>query len=252
MRYLYMQPSQIRDAVKRNIPVVLPLGVIEYHAEHLPIGTDYFIAEKVLNMVEEQYPDDMVLLPPFYYGTATCAVADPENNGTINVSPEKIIPVAEDIFKGLLEVGFRNIHCFIAHQTEGFYQGMPTDLAFRTAARHVIFEWLEKESGEGWWGTEKFSNYYDGSNNPFKWIQIHTSREHDVTGEHKRKFPGDHAGILETSETLCMYPELVELDRIDGSIWYARTGKDATAAYGDAALEAAADDLELSLYPEKK
>ena len=49
-----------------------------------------------------------------------------------------------------------------------------------------------------------------------------------------------------------MYPELVELDRIDGSIWYARTGKDATAAYGDAALEAAADDLELSLYPEKK
>ena len=158
---------------------------------------------------------------------------------------------AEDIFRGLLRVGFRNIHGLICHQTEEFAQGMPTDLAFRTAARRVVFEWLEKESGEGWWGTEKFSSYYAGNNNPFKWIQIHTCREHDVTGEHQRKFPGDHAGLLETSETMHMYPDLVELDRIDGSIWYARTGKDASAAFGDAALEAGADDFEQSLFPQK-
>ena len=113
----------------------------------------------------------MVVLPPFYYGAASWAVAKPERNGTVHVDALKLVPVAEEIFRGLLRVGFRNIHAFIAHQTEEFHQGMPTDLAFRLAARHVIFDWVEKESGEGWWGTEEFSNYYSDSNNPFNWIR---------------------------------------------------------------------------------
>ena len=250
MQYLKMLPYQIREAIDNNVPVVLPMGVVEYHAEHLPLGVDCFTCINIIERVEKRHPE-IVVLPPFYYGAASLAVAKPERNGTVHVDAVKLIPVVEDIFRGLLRVGFRNIHGLICHQTEEFAQGMPTDLAFRMAARHVVFEWLEKESGEGWWGTEEFSNYYTGNNNPFKWIQIHTCREHDVIGEHARKFPGDHAGILETSETMHMYPDLVELDRIDGSIWYARTGKDASAAYGDAALEAGADDFEQSLFPQK-
>ena len=34
----------------------------------------------------------------------------------------------------------------------------------------------------------------------------------------------------------------------DGSIWYARAGKEASAEYGDAALEAAAKDIEITLF----
>ena len=64
---------------------------------------------------------------------------------------------------------------YVAHQGEEFEQGMPTDLAFRTAARHTIFKWLEKHQGEGWWGTEKYADYY-GGNNPFAWIQFHPFR----------------------------------------------------------------------------
>jgi hypothetical protein len=43
-------------------------------------------------------------------------------------------------------------------------------------------------------------------------------------------------------------PECVELDRIDGSLWYARPGKDASAEYGDAALESASRDIEITLF----
>lgn len=245
MQYLKMLPYQIREAIKNNVPVVLPLGVVEYHAEHLPLGVDCFTCINVIERVEARHPE-IVVLPPFYYGAASLAVAAPENNGTVHVDAEKLIPVAKDIFHGLLRVGFRNIHCFIAHQTEEFRQGMPTDLAFRIAGRQTIFSWLEKESGEGWWGTEKFSNYYSGANNPFNWIQIHTSRDHNLN-DHCKKFPGDHAGKLETSETMAIYPDTVELDRIDGSLWYARAGKEAAAEYGDAALEAASRDVEISL-----
>lgn len=245
MQYLKMLPYQIREAIDKNVPVALPLGVVEYHAEHLPVGVDCFTVINIIERVERRHPE-LVVLPPFYYGAASLAVAAPERNGTIQVDAEKIVPVAEEIFRGLLRVGFRNIHCFIAHQTEEFYQGMPTDLAFRLAARHTVFEWLEKENGEGWWGTEGNSNYYSGSNNPFKWIQVHSHREHPT--EERKKYPGDHAGKLETSEIMHLYPELVELDRIDGSLWYARKGKEGSAEYGDAALELAADDVEKTLF----
>ena len=249
MQYLKMLPYQIREAIDANVPVVLPLGVVEYHAEHLPLGVDCFTCIEIISRVEKRHPE-MVVLPPFYYGAASWAVANPERNGTIHVDAEKLVPVAEEIFHGLLRVGFRNIHAFIAHQTEEFYQGMPTDLAFRLAARHTIFQWLEKESGEGWWGTEKFSNYYSGSNNPFNWIRIHHCGEFR-TDEDRKLFPGDHAGRVETSETMAIYPELVELDRIDGSLWYARSGKEASAEYGNAAYESAVRSVEKTLFGDK-
>ena len=248
MQYLKMLPYQVREAIDKNVPAVLPLGVIEYHAEHLPLGVDCFICINAIERVEKRHPE-MVVLPPFYYGAASLAVAKPERNGTVHVDALKLVPVAEDIFRGLLRVGFRNIHAFIAHQTEEFHQGMPTDLAFRLAGRHVIFDWVEKESGEGWWGTEEFSNYYSNSNNPFNWIRIHTLREHR---ENQPEIPGDHAGKVETSETMAIYPELVELDRIDGSLWFARDGREATAEYGNLALDVAADDIEITLFGKQK
>ena len=250
MQYLNMLPYQIREAIDRNTPVVLPLGVIEYHAEHLPMGVDCFTCINIIERVEKRHPE-MVVLPPFYYGAASLAVAKPERNGTVHVDALKIVPVAEEIFRGLLRVGFRNIHGFICHQTEEFAQGMPTDLAFRFAARKVIFDFLDKEAGEGWWGTEEFSNYYSEANNPFNWIRIQTCRDNDESGVHNRVYPGDHAGKLETSQMLTIAPELVEMDRIDDKIWFARAAKDATAQYGDEELELAADDVEISLFGKK-
>lgn len=241
-----MLPYQVREAIDKNVPVILPLGVVEYHAEHLPLGVDCFTCLGAIERVEERHPE-IVVLPPFYYGSASYAVANPERNGTVHVDALKIVPVAEDIFRGLLRVGFRNIHCFIAHQTEEFHQGMPTDLAFRLAARHTIFEWVEKESGEGWWGDEKFSDYYSNSNNPFNWIRVHNTREHG-NPEQRRLCPTDHAGKCETSVTMKLYPELVEKDRIDGSIWYARPGKEASAEHGELWLEYASRDIEQSIF----
>jgi creatinine amidohydrolase len=246
MQYLNMLPYQVREAIDKNVPVILPLGVVEYHAEHLPLGVDCFTCLDMIRRVEERHPE-VVVLPPFYYGAASLAVAKPERNGTVHVDALKIVPVAEDIFRGLLRVGFRNIHAFICHQTEEFAQGMPTDLAFRLAARHVIFEWTEKESGEGWWGTEEFSEYYSNKNNPFNWIRIHTTREHNILDQ-ETLYPGDHAGKLETSEAMCICPEYVELDRLDESLWYSRPGKDGNAEYGNAALEVGSKDMEISLF----
>jgi len=244
MEYMKMRPYQIRHAIDTNAPVLFPLGVIEYHAEHLPVGTDTMVACEICRRVEQWHPE-VVILPPFYYGAASLAVAAPERNGTIQVDSQKIIPVAEEIFTSLLRIGFRNIHGYIAHQTEEFMQGMPTDLAFRFAGRHAIFNFMEKTVGEGWWGTEKFADYYDGDNNPFAWIQIH---RRNLSPEDSALYPGDHAGKLETSEDMVICPECVEMDRLDSSIWFSRPAVDASAAYGDAALEKVARGFEKEIF----
>jgi len=244
MKYLNMLPYQIREAIQKNVPVVLPLGVIEYHGEHLPLGVDAFVAIEALERVEKRHPE-MILLPPFYYGTASYAVAKPEGNGTISVDSAKLIPVAEDIFHSMLRVGFRNIHGFIAHQTEGFEQGMPTDLAFRFAAKHAVFSFLDEKAGEGWWGTEEYSSYYSGGNDPFSWIKLHPVR---CNPQVAAAYKGDHAGRLETSEAMAICPDHVEIDRLDNHIWFTRPAQNATAEYGQAALNATADAIEKLLF----
>ena len=47
MYLIHMRPEQIQDAVRRNVPVVMPAGCIEYHGSHLPVDTDFLIASSV-------------------------------------------------------------------------------------------------------------------------------------------------------------------------------------------------------------
>lgn len=54
MRFELMRPHQIRDAIARNVPVVLPLGVIEYHGEHMGVGMDLLAVTRVLDRLEHQ------------------------------------------------------------------------------------------------------------------------------------------------------------------------------------------------------
>ena len=73
MRYELMLPHQIRKAIEEHWPVVLPLGVLEYHGEHMGVGMDTLAVIKTLEIVEAEM--NLVILPPFYYGASSYAVA---------------------------------------------------------------------------------------------------------------------------------------------------------------------------------
>lgn len=229
MRYELMLPHQIRKAIAGGWPVVLPLGVLEYHGEHLAVGMDTLAVTRILDRLERDA--DLVVLPPFYYGTASYAVAGPRGNGTVDVPADRLFPFAQSLFASLLRIGFRNIHGFIHHQSENFAAGMPTDLAFRFAARQAIFAFLEAERGEGWWGDPAMADYYArqaDKSDPFNWIQIHPL----LTAEAIEHYPFDHAGEGETSLMLELCPEGVDVRRFSAKQWFARTAKRASAATG--------------------
>jgi creatinine amidohydrolase/Fe(II)-dependent formamide hydrolase-like protein len=217
MRFEMMLPHQIRTAIAEGWPVVLPLGVLEYHGEHLAVGLDTLVVVKALELVEQEL--NLVILPPFYYGASSYAVAPPEGRGSVHVGADKLAPFAQDLFLSLLRIGFRNVHVVVHHQTENFAAGMPTDLAFKFAARQVLFGYLERERGEGWWGSQAMANYYAeqaGGADPFNWIQVHPLMDAMVLGQ----FPFDHAGPGETSLLMALCPEGVDMARLDTDPWY--------------------------------
>ena len=230
MRYELMRPSQIRQAIAGKWPVVLPLGVLEYHGEHLPVGMDTLAVVKALELLENEMP--LVILPPFFYGAASCAVERPEGKGTIHVDSGNLLPFARGLFSGLLRIGFRNVHFFIHHQSENFAVGMPTDLAFKLAARQAIFEFLEKERGEGWWGDSRMADYYaqqSSGGDPFNWIQGHPL----MTPEIIAQYPFDHAGEGETSLMMALCPETVDMKLHDSKTWYTRSATTASKELGE-------------------
>ena len=229
MRYELMLPHQIGTAINENWPVVLPLGVLEYHGEHLAVGMDTLAVVKILDILESEM--NIVLLPPFYYGASSYAVAPPEGKGSLHVGAEALFPFGQEMFTGLLRIGFRNIHFFIHHQTENFTAGMPTDLAFKFAARLAVFAFLQRERGDGWWGNAKMADYYAKQKvggDPFNWIKGHPL----MTAEIIENYPFDHAGIGETSLMLALCPEAVDMDRLSTETWYTTDAKRASAELG--------------------
>jgi creatinine amidohydrolase/Fe(II)-dependent formamide hydrolase-like protein len=229
MRYEMMMPYQIRRAIEENWPVVLPLGVLEYHGEHMAVGMDTLAVIKMLERLESEL--NLVILPPFYYGAASYAVEPPEGSGSIQVNQQVLAPFAGDLFRSLLRIGFRNIHFFIHHQSENFAVGMPTDLSFKFAARQVIFAFIEEHRGEGWWGNPEMRDYYAQQavgDDPFNWIKGHPLMTQEIIAQ----YPFDHAGIGETSLMLALCPEAVEQARLDGGKWYTESARQASAELG--------------------
>ena len=240
MRYEMMYPDQIREAIDNNTPVALALGVLEYHGEHLPPGVDTLLPIKALEMLEQELP--LVIMPPFYYGAGTYAVAAPERNGGIHVDSAVLNSFARQFFYNLLRIGFRNIHVFVHHQSENFANGMPTDLSFKLAARQEIFDFIEKERGDGWWGDNSSASYYEdhaSGDDPFSWINIHPFMSEKAQAE----FPIDHAGKQETSLMMAFCPEGVDMKRFSGNEWYAQGATEASLEYGNRAKSIILSDM---------
>lgn len=55
------------EKVTKNGVAYIPLGTIEWHGSHLPIETDFLIAQKICELSAENYPG--YILPPFYLGS---------------------------------------------------------------------------------------------------------------------------------------------------------------------------------------
>ncbi|MDX2143527.1 MAG: creatininase family protein [Rhodospirillaceae bacterium] len=99
---------------KAGAVAVLPLGAMETHGPHLPLGTDNLIAEGILNRAAELDTHDaqILRLPAMWLG-ASAEHAD--HPGTLSLEPEQVVAQIVNIGEGLTRSGVTRVMVFNAH-----------------------------------------------------------------------------------------------------------------------------------------
>jgi creatinine amidohydrolase len=168
-----MTPGEFKRAMDRFPVVILPTGILEWHADHLPLGLDalkaYGIAERLAQRT------GAILMPLQWFGV----VGFDEMRGTVTFSKDTVKRVAKEFFANLEKMGARVIVFLTGHY--GPYQVETVKEAAREyMAGHRVRIIAQPE--------------YEGVTMP--------------SGE----TPADHAGKYETSMALALFPELVRMD----------------------------------------
>lgn len=94
----------IRDAV------IIPVGAVEQHGHHLPLGVDTFICQAVALGVSAL--TGVPVVPPLSYGVSASHGGFP---GTVAVRPETLIAVVEDVLDSLHATGLRQFILLNGH-----------------------------------------------------------------------------------------------------------------------------------------
>lgn len=90
--------------------VILPLGSLEEHGPHLPLGTDTFHALEVARRVADKKA--VVVAPPVFYGMCR---STREHPGTISISGDTLRALLVDVGREFYRVGLRNLVFISGH-----------------------------------------------------------------------------------------------------------------------------------------
>ncbi|MFN4336274.1 MAG: creatininase family protein [Candidatus Nitrosocaldus sp.] len=103
--------EEAREVLRRGgrIRAILPIGSLEQHGKHLPLGTDSIIAERIAAIVAER--TNALLLPCIYYGISY----EHEPLFNVSISAQTLCMLVGDICRSLVNLGVKNIIILNAH-----------------------------------------------------------------------------------------------------------------------------------------
>ncbi|MBW4521477.1 MAG: creatininase family protein [Scytolyngbya sp. HA4215-MV1] len=185
-RYLpYLTWTDIQAMPDReNVVIIQPVGAIEQHGPHLPIGVDSAIGLAVLGKALEKLDQTMpaYALPNLYYGKSNEHWHFP---GTITLSAQTVLAVLKEVAESLYRSGFRKLVLMNSHG------GQPQVLEIVARDLH--------------------QQYADFMVFPlFVWCVPHIA---DTLLSPQELELGIHAGDAETSLLLSILPESVKMER---------------------------------------
>ncbi len=95
--------TDVKDSIKEGCVAIIPMGSVEQHGKHLPVGTDTYVA---ITLAEEAAKEtDAILVPPMWFGWSPHHMVLP---GTITIRAEVLIEVLFDIISSLNTHGIQN------------------------------------------------------------------------------------------------------------------------------------------------
>jgi creatinine amidohydrolase len=106
---------ELEEAAKQGAVVLWPLGVMEEHGPHLPLGTDIYVSTLMMKEAARHLRSmghSVVIAPPLYWGIneTTRSFA-----GSLSLRPSTLKAIIEDTFQSLYEDGFRSVYMITGH-----------------------------------------------------------------------------------------------------------------------------------------
>ena len=98
---------EVAEAAEKGAVMLVPLGVIEQHGPHLPLGTDIYAATTLCSLIRgelEKLGVPSVIAPPYYFGINKTTGMFP---GSISVKSESMISMLSDLLVNYMEHGFK-------------------------------------------------------------------------------------------------------------------------------------------------
>ncbi len=127
MDYQTLKGDEVKSFLNSETVILLPIGAVEFHAGHLPLGTDNYLAEGVARKVAAKLERTLVL-PTLSYGQVWSLRDFP---GTLTLSNEVLSGMIMDIGRSLNRQGIKILALINSH--------MGNLDAMKSAAR-VLFE----------------------------------------------------------------------------------------------------------------
>lgn len=117
MNWEYLRSDEMKAAIEKSGGLcVLPLGCLEKHGPHLPLGTDSMKAKACVEQAAEM--EDVVIFPTgLWLGDVMGAHAriNPKSPGYIGLNPHTLLTVLEELCDEIARNGFRKILIVNSH-----------------------------------------------------------------------------------------------------------------------------------------
>lgn len=186
-----MSWTTYRDRLAAGPIVFLPVGALEQHGPHLPMGCDAILAEAMAARAAEAL--DGLQLPALRYGYKSQARSGGGQTfpGTTSLDGGTLTAMVRDILREVARHGAGRVAIINGHVENQWFLTEGIDLALRELA--PAGRAMQVVRCEYWNYTPQavLESLFDG------------------------KFPGvdlEHAAFLETSMMLALHPDLVDLD----------------------------------------
>ena len=181
MQWENLTSPDFARAVQETGVCILAFGVLERHADHLPLGTDFLNGHRIASLAAEREP--AVVFPPFYFGQIYEARCYP---GAFTVPPTMLIELIQAVFAEIGRNGFKKIILYNAHGGNVHLLPFLAQCALWEEKPHSLY-------------------YYTGGLSPAEQAERDALLETDLHA---------HACECETSTTLANFPELVKMERV--------------------------------------
>lgn len=174
-------PDFIKAVEKSEKTCIIPIGVMEKHGAHLPLGTDLYLArEYTLRAVKKEYA---VVFPWYYFSQINEARQQP---GTISYSPELIWKMLQETLDELSRNGFEKIILVNGHGGNNAFLNY-FGMAQLSETRDYSLYWFRPERN-----AELAKQFEE---------MTHVDKD------------DSHAGTHETSTMMAAEPDVVHLER---------------------------------------